>query len=122
MSAARVAVVSSILLLAGCAGGLRFDARTIEKRCGVSATVELDRQQAVCMARLAGLKETRRCPLAVGETTEGPPAFRVRETCSGLAVSISKADKSVVVVELGRVIARYNPESPAPAEEPEENE
>ena len=115
-------VAASAVLVVACAGGLRFDARTLERRCGVAAGVDLNEEQAVCMAKLAGLEQSRRCPFEVSETTDGPAAFRVRESCSGLALSISKHDASVVVVELGRVIARYNPDSPSGDVEPEEDD
>jgi hypothetical protein len=102
--------VAGLMTLAGCAGGLRFDARTIERRCGVVAGTELSREQAVCMARLAGLKESRRCPFEIADVRDPDrgDAFRVRESCSGLAVSISRSDATVIVVELDRVIARFD--------------
>lgn len=111
MRNARAGMALAFLVLAaGCAVGLRFDARTIERRCGVVAGTELSRDQAVCMARLAGLKESRRCPFEIADVRdpERGDAFRVRESCSGLAVSISRSDATVVVVELDRVIARFD--------------
>lgn len=66
-----------------------------------------------CLARLAGLRDDRRCPLVIDEAvmTGGAQAYRARESCGGMGLYVDRATGQVVAVEYGRAIAGVAPAS-----------
>jgi len=104
--------VAGLMLVAGscgCGKRLKFDAAAIRGRCDVVAGLEITREQALCIARLAGLKDRKQCRLAVDDRVAGDPpvpVFRIAEPCTGLGLSIAKADGRVVEVEAHDAVAR----------------
>jgi hypothetical protein len=106
----------AMVLAASCATGkkLGFDAAAIRERCAVERGVELTEEQALCIAALAGLKNKKKCPSEVSETTDpadGSPVYRVRESCAEVGLLIARADGRIVGVELGDSVAYGDPGS-----------
>jgi hypothetical protein len=96
------------VILTGCLGkGLEFDEQRLRTRCALGEQVEVTRQQALCIAKLAGLKEKRKCPFEIEEgTLEGQgPFWGIRESCSGIGIHIDRATGAIVGVEYGEVSA-----------------
>jgi hypothetical protein len=99
----------------GCGRRLRFDAERIQRKCGVTQGVELSRDQARCVARLAGLRDGRKCPLDLTEVdggAGGDVVWQVRESCGGVGLQIAAQDGRVVAVELGEAVASSEPARP----------
>jgi hypothetical protein len=101
----RVAVVAlGLLFSAACVGsGLKFNEQRLQDKCGVNGRDGVTLDQARCMAKVAGLKDGRRCPLEVNEIARGDETvvFEAREGCSTLGLEIDKATGEVVAVEIG---------------------
>jgi hypothetical protein len=93
------------LIAAGCAGRpLKFDESKIERKCGVEPGVEIVEDQARCIARLAGLRDKKRCPLVTNrEDGASGPVLRVAESCGTAALHLA-GNGRVVAVELGEAI------------------
>jgi len=117
---ARLVVVSILLAvclaLPSCTGGrpLKFDTERIAKKCSVDGTDEISQDQALCIAKLAGLKPSRNCPLDLREADLGDdevPVFVVHQICSGTGVSIDRASGKIVAVELGEGQASSIPDA-----------
>lgn len=105
---APAACVLLALATMACASSLRFEADRLERRCDLAAGTELSARQAVCVGRLAGLKDTRRCPLEVTELAPdatGEPAYEIRETCGKLALRITRTGGEVIGVRVGDAVA-----------------
>jgi hypothetical protein len=94
-----------LLLLAGilgCARKLKFDAARLERRCGVTAGRKVDAEQARCIARVAGLRDGRKCPLRSSQRGAGAGlVYRFEESCAEVAIEIEAASGRVVAVALG---------------------
>lgn len=103
------AVVLATLVAPACFGPkLKYDADRLQRKCAVDGRTEITLDQARCVAKVAGLKESRKCPFELTEVvreTEGP-VIEVRETCSTLGMDIAKSTGEVVGVELGEGAAR----------------
>ena len=104
--------VLAVILLVSCKRPLKFNEQRLQKKCGVDGRTELTRDQARCMARLAGLRDKKKCPLEIagielGES--GVPAWIVEEGCGELALTISRADGRVLVVRAGSAEAGSGP-------------
>jgi len=102
--------IASIAILLGpsCGRELKFDDKKIARKCKVALGPTLTREQAVCIARLAGLHDGKRCPFDVTELATDQPddaAFRVRETCGSLGLLLAD-DGRVAAVEVGDAVAR----------------
>ena len=112
MKAVRAAVLCGALALvlapAGCAKKLKYDAARIEKRCPAEPGAPLTAERARCIARVAGLRDKKRCPMVVDVLVgdDGAPrAHRVRESCSGLGIEIDGIGR-IVAVEYGSAVSR----------------
>jgi len=104
-------IAVGLAVLASACGGrpLKFDELAIQRKCAVVQGAAIDRQQALCMAKLAGLKDRKRCPLQTTELNEGEPpepVFWVREPCTAVGIFVAKSDGRVVAVELDGSVAR----------------
>jgi len=96
--------VLATLCSAACLGpSLKYDEQRLQKKCDVTGRDEVTLEQARCIARVAGLKEGRKCPFELNEFTRagGTSVIAVRETCSTLALEIDRATGEVVAVAVG---------------------
>jgi hypothetical protein len=109
-------LLALVFLAAGCWTGrsLKFDEERLRDKCEVTPGAEIDEERARCIARLAGLRDKRRCPLEAVETEDGS-AWRMRESCSGITIRIDRSDGSVSAVRLGEdAVAEVAPDSRLP--------
>jgi hypothetical protein len=106
--AAAATLVAVALPSAACFGRkLKFNEAKLAKRCGVTAGVRLTEDRALCIARLAGLRDTRKCPLEIaGMPAEDRPdgVYHVRESCGAVGLFITLEGGRVVGVELGTAV------------------
>lgn len=115
--AAGVLIVALLVPVAtaSCGRRLRFDAERIESKCGVTQELELSREQARCVARLAGLRDGRKCPLELKQVDDGAggdEVWQIRESCGAMGLQIAARDGRVVAVELGKAGASSEPARP----------
>ena len=109
---AAVALLACLLSAACLGKGLRYDAERLRKKCKLSAGAEVTRDQARCIAKVAGLKEGRKCPFVIEERSAGAAGevFDVHESCSGIGLSIARASGEVVRVDFGEASAGHGEE------------
>ena len=96
------------LVLPACLGkGLKFDAERLQRKCDVTAGVELTQDQASCIAKVAGLKEGKKCPFEIVESTDEVqgPVYDVLESCSGIGIRIRKTSGEILRVDFGEAAA-----------------
>ena len=60
-------ILLAMLIGLGCTRPLKFNDKKIRNKCDIADAVELTPDQALCVGRLAGLKDKRNCPLEVHE-------------------------------------------------------
>jgi len=97
-----VSSVLALLVLGGCGRRLGFDVERLHRKCGIVSGVELDARQARCVARVAGLRDRRKCPLELTEhETAHGTVFRARESCAEVGLEIDARTGRIVAVELG---------------------
>jgi hypothetical protein len=99
-----VAVLLACLLFPCCLGkGLKFDAERLQRKCKLTEGVDVTHDQARCIAKVAGLKQGRKCPFEIEERIdEGEqPVYDVTESCSGISIRIVRASGEIVGVDFG---------------------
>ena len=97
--------------LAGCGRALGYDARRLERKCEVIAGVELSAEQARCVARVAGLRDGRKCPLRQIELeTASGTVYRFEESCAEVGLEVDGRTGRVVAVALGAGEAPSSPQ------------
>jgi len=102
-------VLLACLLLPACLGkGLKFDAERLQRKCELTAGVEVTHDQARCIAKVAGLKEGRKCPFEIVESTDEVqgPVYDVTESCSGIGIRVRKASGEILGVDFGEAVAQ----------------
>ena len=103
-----VAVFLACLVLPSCLGqGLKFDAERLQRKCKLTEGTDVTHDQARCIAKVAGLKQGRRCPFEIAELTDERqgPVYDVRESCSGIGIRINKASGEILGVDFGEAAA-----------------
>lgn len=94
--------IGLIATLASCGSAIKRDAKRLKRKCDVVQGTEVSEEQARCIARLYGIKQTKSCPLEVDRTDDfGQPAFRIRESCSGVGVFVAESTGRVLAVLTG---------------------
>lgn len=104
-----VVLLLTCLVAPACLGkGLKFDAERLQRKCTLAQGEPVTLDQARCIAKVAGLKEGRKCPFEIVESNDvkAGPAYEVRESCSGIAIRIAKASGEIVGVDFGEAAAR----------------
>lgn len=96
------------MVLPACLGkGLKFGAERLHKKCKLTEGVQVTHDQARCIAKVAGLKEGRKCPFEIVETNDDlqGPVYDVQESCSGIGIRIRKASGEILGVDFGEAAA-----------------
>ena len=99
-----VALLLACLLFPGCLGkGLKFDAERLQRKCKLTDGVDVTHDQALCIAKVAGLKQGRKCPFEIEERIDqgARPVYDVTESCSGISIRIVRASGEIVGVDFG---------------------
>ena len=102
------ALLLASLLLPGCLGkGLKFDVERLQRKCDLVEGTNVTHDQARCIAKVAGLKEGRKCPFEIAESTDEArgAVYDVQESCSGIAIRIHKASGEILGVDFGEAAA-----------------
>jgi hypothetical protein len=95
----RVLVVALLVTLASCGSALKRDAKRLKNKCDVVQGNEVTEEQARCIAKIYGLEETKNCPLEIDRSDDfGAPAYRVRESCSGVGVFVAESTGRVLAI------------------------
>ena len=103
-----VALLLACLVLPSCLGkGLKFDAQRLQRKCELTEGTDVTHDQARCIAKVAGLKQGRKCPFEIVELTDEVqgPVYDVRESCSGIGIRIHKASGEILGVDFGEAAA-----------------
>jgi hypothetical protein len=103
-----VAVLMTCLVLPSCLGkGLKYDAERLQRKCKLTEGTDVTHDQARCIAKVAGLKQGRKCPFEIVELTDElqGPVYDVRESCSGIGIRIHKASGEILGVDFGEAAA-----------------
>jgi hypothetical protein len=81
---------------------MKRDAKRLKSKCDVVQGTQVSEEQARCIAELYGIKHTKSCPMKVDRSDDfGQPAFRIRESCSGVGVFVSESTGRVLAVLTG---------------------
>jgi hypothetical protein len=91
-----------IVTLTSCGSALKRDAKRLKNKCDVVQGFPVSEQQARCIAQIYGIKQASGCPLEVDRSDDfGQPAFRIRESCSGVGVFVAESTGRVLAVLTG---------------------
>jgi len=102
-------VLLACLVSPACLGkGLKYDAERLQRKCKLTAGVDVTEDQARCIAKVAGLKQGRKCPFEVEALTDETrrSVYDVRESCSGISIRIDRSSGEIVGVDFGQGDAR----------------
>ena len=117
---AAVALVG--LSIAGCGHEARpYDVARLEQKCGIEVGRELTPTELTCLARVAGLRATKKCPLDISGGTFGEtatPVWFVREGCGDVGIVVTRIG-AIVGVELGDAVTPPPESRDAPAGSPD---
>ena len=103
-----VVALLACLVLPACLGkGLKYDAERLQQKCKLTEGVELTHDQARCIAKVAGLKQGRKCPFEIVELTDDVQrsVYDVHESCSGVGIRIDRASGEILGVDFGEAAA-----------------
>jgi len=103
-----VVLLLACLVTPACLGkGLRFDAQRLQRKCRLAEGEQVTLDQARCIAKVAGLKEGRKCPFEIVESVDEDrgPTYDVQESCSGIGIRIARASGEIVGVDFGEAAA-----------------
>jgi hypothetical protein len=99
---ASMLAITVIATLTSCGSAIKRDAKRLKSRCEVVQGTQVSEEQARCIAKLYGIKQTKSCPLEVDRSDDfGQPAFRIRESCSGVGVFVAESTGRVLAVLTG---------------------
>jgi hypothetical protein len=104
-----ILVLAGCLLQPACFGkGLKFDAERLQQKCNLTGETEISLDDVRCIAKVAGLKEGKKCPFAIDELIDGRQrsVYDVRESCSGIGIRIDRTSGEIVGVDFGEAAAR----------------
>lgn len=80
-----------------------YDAARLERKCGIEVGRELKPDELTCLARVAGLRSTKKCPLDISDGAFGEratPVWFVREGCGEIGIVVTRTG-AIVGVEVG---------------------
>jgi len=99
---ALMLAIVSIATLASCGSAMKRDAKRLKSKCDVVQGTQVSEEQALCIAEVYGVKHKQSCPLEVDRSNDfGQPAFRIRESCSGVGVFIAESTGRILAVLTG---------------------
>ena len=96
-----VAVLAASAVACG-GSALKKDARRLKSKCDVVRGDPVSEEDALCIGKIYGIVERRDCPIEIERVDNFPvPAFRVVESCSGLAVIVAEPNGRVLALMSG---------------------
>ena len=97
------ALAASIIACGGSA--IKKDTRQLEKKCDIVRGDPVSEEDALCIGKIYGIIERRDCPIEIDRVDSfNVPAFRVLESCSGLAVIVAEPTGRVLALMSGEEI------------------
>jgi hypothetical protein len=95
-------VLALLATLASCGSAVKRDARRLKSKCDVVQGTAVSEEQARCIARLYGIQGGNDCPLEIDRSDDfGKPAYRIRESCSGVGVFVAESTGRVLALLTG---------------------
>lgn len=94
--------IGLVVALASCGSAMKRDVKRLKSKCDVVQGSQVSEEQARCIAEIYGVKHKRSCPLEVDRSDDfGQPAFRIRESCSGVGIFVAESTGRVLAVLTG---------------------
>ena len=89
-----------VATLCGCGGSaFKKDTTRLKKRCDIVRGDPVSEENARCIARLYGVRNTKSCPMKVDRPDSFPrPVYRIRESCTGLGVVLAESSGRVLAL------------------------
>ena len=97
-------LLTTLVAAVGACGGsaTRKDTRRLKNKCGLVHGNPVSTEGARCIAKLWGIKDSKRCPMQVALIEGYPePVYRAHESCSGLGVLVAGSTGRVLAMVSG---------------------